>query len=247
MVTAVALLWNHDINRTVSTRPSEQPPAAGTQATGKSTAHDSGSEAPIKSSPEQLPGQVASPATEGRSISVAERVKIIIAGHLQVSAAQLNPSDDFEADLGASPLDVYSLMQSLGLEYITIPSTDSSNLHTVGETINYIEKTVRQKQAQERKQKEVEKQKVQPRSDTGISIAERLTTIIAHHLHVDPPKIKRSDDFEVDLRANPSDVYFLMRDLEQEYNIKIPAEDSKNLHTVGETIDYIQMREHPQQ
>jgi thioredoxin 1 len=73
-------------------------------------------------------------------------VKIIIAGHLQVDAAQLKSTDDFEANLGADPADVYFLMRSLEQEYnITIPATDSANLHTVGETIIYVEERVQGK------------------------------------------------------------------------------------------------------
>ena len=38
------------------------------------------------------------------SISVAERVKIIIAGHLLVNVAQLKATDDFEVGLGTTQL-----------------------------------------------------------------------------------------------------------------------------------------------
>jgi acyl carrier protein len=60
---------------------------------------------------------------------------------------------------------------------------------------------------------------------------------------VDSAQIKPENDFEIDLGATPADVYSLMRALEQEYDITIPTSDSKNLHTVGETIDYIEARE----
>jgi acyl carrier protein len=70
-------------------------------------------------------------------------VKLIIAEYLQVNAAQLKSTDDLEANLGAKPTDVYFLMRALEQEYdITIPATDLSHLHTVGETISYIEKKV---------------------------------------------------------------------------------------------------------
>jgi len=244
-VVVLALLWNHAMNRAAATNLLGQPAIAGKEATGNGTAHEY---ALPEAKPEEQIVNDAPTAVGGRTISVAERVKIIIAGQLQVNAAQLRANDDFEADLSANPSDVYFLMQSLGQEYdITIPSIDSSNLHTVGQTISYIEKKVQQKQEQERKQKEKEKLKARATSDGKISIAERVNAIIAHHLNVDPAKIKPDDDFEVDLGANPSGIYFLMLDLEQEYNIKIPPEDSKNLHTAGETIAYIEMRQHTRQ
>jgi acyl carrier protein len=77
-----------------------------------------------------------------------------------------------------------------------------------------------------------------------ITTSERVKVIIARQLQVDASQVKDSDDFEMDLGADPGDVYFLMRSLELEYNITIPDRDSKNLHTVGETIDYIERREH---
>jgi acyl carrier protein len=138
--TLLALRWDHTINQASSA----------TDGTGNNPARPTGSSAPIEAKPEGQSGVVGSPSTGGQ-ISVAERVKIIIAGQLQVNAAQLKPTDDFEADLGANPGSVYFLMRSLGREYnITIPATDSSNLHTVGETISYIEKRAQEKQERAR-------------------------------------------------------------------------------------------------
>ena len=37
---------------------------------------------------------------------------------------------------------------------------------------------------------------------------------------------------------------FLSLQLEQEYNITIPRSDAKKLTTVGNTVDYIERREH---
>ena len=130
---------------------------------------------PIESKSGEQNGKVASSAASGGTILVAERVKIIIAGHLLAKAADdLKPGDDFEADLGANPYDIPSLMDSLGLEFgITIPSTDSSNLHTVGETISYIEKRVQHKQEQDRKQKEEKKNAATTRRTTNPSLKPR--------------------------------------------------------------------------
>lgn len=243
IVVVLAILWNHTINRVTSTLHLQEPPAARTEGTRNGPAHAPGSSTPIESKPEAPFQKVGTPVAGGATISVADRVKIIIAGQLQVNTAQLKSTDDFEANLGADPSDVYFLMRSLEQEYnITIPATDSSNLHTVGETIGYIEKRVQDKQEKDSRRR----QTAQPMGAGKVSIAERVTAIIAHHTRVDSSKIKPEDDFEVDLGANPSDVYFLMRDLEQEYNIKISPEDAKKLHAVGDTIIYIEAREHVQ-
>jgi acyl carrier protein len=243
---ALALLWNHSINGAASKNFSPAPKIETTQVTAGSTTHTEANHMAPAPKSDKGTGRPESPIDAG-TISVADRVKIIIGHQLQVDAAKLRLGDDFEANLGADPADIYFLMDSLGQEYnITIPSSDSTNLHTVGETIAYIEQKLRQKREQESKKADEQKQKAQSRSEVKVSVAERVTVLIAHNMAVDAAKIKPSDDFEVDLGGNPSGVYFLMRDLEQEYGIKIPAEDSRNLHTVGETIAYIQMREKSQ-
>jgi acyl carrier protein len=182
----LAVFWNHTINRTAPTNGSRPPAPAG--------------DAPIESKSVERSGEVASSAASGRVISVAERVKIIIAGHLLAKAADdLKPSDDFEADLGADPYDVASLMDSLALEFgITIPTTDSRNLHTVGETISYIEKRVQHKQgakgehnvATMRRTKNPSSQTtpLNERATTSpgrvITIADRVKVIIGRQLHL---------------------------------------------------------------
>jgi thioredoxin 1 len=138
--TALALRWDHTITQASSA----------TDHAGNDAARPTGSSAPIEVKPEGQSGKVGPPPTGGQ-ISVAERVKIIIASQLQVDASQLKSTDDFEANLGADPASVYFLMSSLELEYnITISASASSKLHTVGETISYIEKQVQEKQERAR-------------------------------------------------------------------------------------------------
>lgn len=136
ILTALALRWNHTINQAGSA----------TDHTENNRARPAGSSVPAEAKPEGQSGKLGTSSTGGQ-ISVAERVKIIIAGQLQVDASKLKSTDDFEANLGADPASVYFLMSSLEQEYnITIPASDSSKLHTVGETISYIEKQVQEKQ-----------------------------------------------------------------------------------------------------
>lgn len=232
-------------NRKASALSPPRPPARGNGNGGAQLSEADGS---IESKPQESSVTVGALTVEGQTISIAERVKIIVANQLQVKLSELKPSDDFEANLGADPSDIYFLMQSLELQFnITIPAADSTKLHTVGETVSYIEKRIEEKQAEARNREVGDKEKAGSTSGQKISIAERVTVIIAHQLDIDPAKIKPSDDFEVDLGASPSNVYFIMQELEQQYDIKIPPADSKRLNTVGETIAYIENKEHAQQ
>jgi acyl carrier protein len=268
----LAARWNHAINRSGTTSGSEPPAAAGTEAEGKGTTRDSGGDGPTESKSGEQSGKAASTAASGRTISVAERVKIIIARHLLTKAAEdLKPGDDFEADLGADPADVYFLMSSLEEEYgITIPPSDSRNLHTVGETISYIEKKVQHKQEVENQQKEENKQKEEerrsaattqqttnpltqntptmeeaaPSAERVVTIADRVKMIIARQLYLPPSRhLKPEDDFEMDLGATPTQVGLIVYDLQEEYKIKIPDSDAKKIKTVGEAIAYIEKEE----
>ena len=273
-VCVLALFWNHTINRTVSLSPPVQTAKAGTEAATNGPGHDNGSDAP----PEPKLGEQAekdiSSAMGGRTISIAERVKIIISRQLQVNEAQIKPNSDFEADLGADPGDVYFLMRSLEQEYdITIPSNDSKNLHTVGETISYLEKRVPQKKQTNATTQQAAKPSSQnppfkmltpvaaqpsnrlPPSPTSsgasatparkvVTIADRVKVIIAKQLYLPASKqLKPEDDFEMALGASPSQVTLILYDLQEEYKIKIPDSVAKKIKTVGEAITYIENEE----
>jgi acyl carrier protein len=68
-------------------------------------------------------------------------VKVIIAKQLYLPASkQLKPEDDFEMDLGASPIQVTLILDDLQEEYkIKIPDSAAKKIKTVGEAITYIE------------------------------------------------------------------------------------------------------------
>jgi len=144
--TTLALRWDHTIDQLTSAPSSQGPPAARTVGVvGQTLPRGSGA-------PKEPSGNMESPTAEGQTLSVAKRVKVIIAGHfLAVPADDLTSNDDFESNLGADPYDVSSLMDSLELEFgITIPPGDRRNLHTVGETISYVEKSLQAKQGKKR-------------------------------------------------------------------------------------------------
>jgi acyl carrier protein len=273
-VCVLALFWNHAINRTVSLSPPVQTAKAGTEAATNGPGHDNGGDAPSEPKLGEQAEKDISSAMGGRTISIAERVKIIISRQLQVNEAQIKPNSDFEADLGADPADVYFLMRSLEQEYdITIPSSDSKNLHTVGETISYLEKRVPQKKQTNATTQQAAKPSSQnppskmrtpvaaqpsnplPPSTASsgasatparkvVTIADRVKVIIAKRLYLPASKqLKPEDDFEMDLGASPIQVTLILDDLQEEYKIKIPDSAAKKIKTVGEAITYIENEE----
>jgi acyl carrier protein len=84
-------------------------------------------------------------AAVGRRILVAtvsERVIDIVATQLGVSKDQITPETHFVNDLGADSLDQVELVMELEEEFdINIPDDAAEKIQTVGQAIEYIEKT----------------------------------------------------------------------------------------------------------
>src|SRR5262245_5776091 len=74
--------------------------------------------------------------------SVKERVIEIVAEQLGVSKEQVSPETSFVNDLGADSLDTVELVMELEEEFdINIPDDAAEKIQTVGQAIDYIEKT----------------------------------------------------------------------------------------------------------
>ena len=79
-------------------------------------------------------------------MSVAEKVKSIIAEQLGVKQEEIKPESSFVDDLGADSLDTVELVMALEEEFgIEIPDEDAEKMSTVGEAINYIEEKTKEK------------------------------------------------------------------------------------------------------
>jgi len=73
-------------------------------------------------------------------MSVAEKVKSIIAEQLGVKQEEVTEEASFVNDLGADSLDTVELVMALEEEFgIEIPDEDAEKITTVGEAIKYIE------------------------------------------------------------------------------------------------------------
>mgnify|MGYP003357222040 FL=1 len=70
--------------------------------------------------------------------------------------------------------------------------------------------------------------------------AEKVTAIIVEKLSVDAADVREDASFTNDLGADSLETVELMMDLEKEFNITIPEEESEKLSTVGDAIAYIE-------
>ena len=71
-------------------------------------------------------------------------------------------------------------------------------------------------------------------------IAEKVKAIIVEKLSVDAADVRGDASFTNDLGADSLETVELMMDLEKEFNITIPEEESEKLSTVGDAIAYIE-------
>jgi acyl carrier protein len=74
--------------------------------------------------------------------NVAERVKKIVVEHLDVDADKVVAEASFIEDLGADSLDSVELVMAFEEEFgIEIPDDAAESIATVGDAINFIEKS----------------------------------------------------------------------------------------------------------
>ncbi|MBD1936297.1 acyl carrier protein [Microcoleus sp. FACHB-68] len=68
---------------------------------------------------------------------------------------------------------------------------------------------------------------------------EKVKAIVAKQLEVDASEVTINANFANDLGADFLDAVELMIAIEEEFDIEIPAEDSENITTVQQAVDYI--------
>ena len=73
-------------------------------------------------------------------------------------------------------------------------------------------------------------------------VFERIQKLICEQFVVDPEAVTMDTAFVDDLGADSLDLFELVRALEDEYNIEIPAEELTDLETVGDVIEYLKGR-----
>ena len=68
---------------------------------------------------------------------------------------------------------------------------------------------------------------------------EKIKALLAEELGVNADEITAETSFKEDLGADSLDLFELATNLEEEYNIEIPAEQLEEMTTVGKVIDYL--------
>ena len=68
---------------------------------------------------------------------------------------------------------------------------------------------------------------------------EKLKTIIAEVLNVDPEEITLQSTFTDDLGADSLDVYQIIMGVEEEFDIEIDADDAETIVTVADAVEQI--------
>ena len=68
---------------------------------------------------------------------------------------------------------------------------------------------------------------------------EKMREIIAEQLNCDADSITEETSFKDDLGADSLDLFELVTNLEDEYEIEIPAEDLESMVTVQDVLDYL--------
>ena len=72
------------------------------------------------------------------------------------------------------------------------------------------------------------------------STEERVIDIVCENLGVNKESITRNTSFIEDIGADSLDIVELVMELEEEFEITIPDDQSEKIKTVGEAIDYIE-------
>lgn len=71
-------------------------------------------------------------------------------------------------------------------------------------------------------------------------IAERVKSIIVEKLAISESEVTPEATFAQDLGADSLETAELLMDMEKEFDIKIPDEETEKIQTVGDAIKYIE-------
>ena len=71
---------------------------------------------------------------------------------------------------------------------------------------------------------------------------EKIKEMVAEQLNVEAADLTAGTSFKDDLGADSLDLFELVTNLEDEYEIEIPSEELENLTTVGAGADYLKAK-----
>ncbi len=71
------------------------------------------------------------------------------------------------------------------------------------------------------------------------NIEAKVKSIISDQLGVSEDEIKMEKNFIEDLGADSLDIVELVMAMEEEFEVEIPDEESENIKTVGDAVNYV--------
>ena len=71
---------------------------------------------------------------------------------------------------------------------------------------------------------------------------EKIKEMVAEQLNVDAADITEETSFKEDLGADSLDLFELVSNLEDEYEIEIPSEDLEKITTVGAVVEFLKAK-----
>ena len=71
---------------------------------------------------------------------------------------------------------------------------------------------------------------------------EKIKEMVAEQLNVEAADLAAETSFKDDLGADSLDLFELVTNLEDEYEIEMPSEELENLTTVGAVADYLKAK-----
>ena len=157
----------------------------------------------------------APPRPKGKPVE--ERVIEVISKRTGVEVKQIKRDNTLVKDLALKADDLENLRKDLEKEFgIDVPEA-LKNLGTVGETIDYVAKALKDR-----------------------TVEERIIAIISKRTGVEAKQINRGNTLARDLKAKAADLEEMRTELETEFDIDIPVADFKKLHFVASVITYVE-------
>ena len=74
---------------------------------------------------------------------------------------------------------------------------------------------------------------------TRDSVLELVRRHLAEELDIDPARIAESTRFKEDLDADSLDLYTLVQELEDTYDVRMSDEEAAQILTVGQAVDFV--------
>jgi acyl carrier protein len=74
---------------------------------------------------------------------------------------------------------------------------------------------------------------------TRDEVLQMIRDHLADELEIDPPRIDEDTRFKEDLEADSLDLYTLVQELEDTYDVKMTDEQAAQILTVGQAVDFV--------